>query len=608
MPHLSLSLLGPFQVALDKAPVSGFEYNKVRALLAYLAVEARQAHHREVLAELLWPERLSETARANLRKTLSTLRQVIGDENQARPFLLTTRETVQFNLASDHTLDVAQFVDHLETSAAHRHHRGEDCAACLQRWEQATELYRGDFLDQFFINDSPAFEMWLKSRREALRRQALETFVRLAAAHEARREYAAAIRLAQRQVELDAADEAAHRQLMRLYFQQGQRQAALAQYETCRRILAEELEVTPDQQTMALYEQIRAATPSPIGGFSDGGGVGEGVQVPPRNPYALRGMIKDPANFVGRKAEQREIFNRLGMMQSCSIVGPRRIGKSSLLYYLTQPVIYQQHLPDAGQYIFAFVDLQELAGAGPEDFFAVVVERLTRTSGGRLAADPEPTNTPAGFRRFLARATESGLKLALGCDEFEGVSDNPRFTADFFTYLRGLCSNYNLALITASQASLFDLCHRGGIQTSQFWNIFTEQSVGLMPEQETQTILSHPAFTNEDRALIQRLAGPHPFFLQIAAYHVFEARVNNGQLETAAIEERFFADSQRHYAYAWEHLDEAERRILTTLARAEPLTPDESRFHSLRRKALMLGRPESPALISAGWRRFILER
>src|SRR6185436_21129251 len=118
---------------------------------------------------------------------------------------------------------------------------------------------------------------------------------------------------------------------------------------------------------------------------------------------------------------------------------------------------------------------------------------------------------------------------------------------------------------TASQASLFDLCHRGGIQTSQFWNIFTEQLVGLMPEDETQTLLSHPVFTAEDRALMYRLAGPHPFFLQIAAYHVFEARANKGQPEAAAIEERFFADSQRHYAYAWEQLDEAERRILMAL-------------------------------------------
>lgn len=322
-------------------------------------------------------------------------------------------------------------------------------------------------------------------------------------------------------------------------------------------------------------------------------------------------MIKDPTNFVGRKAEQREIFNRLAAMQSCSIVGPRRIGKSSLLYYLTQPATagaHAQHLPEANQYVFAFVDLQELAGAGPEDFFAVVVERLRRAGGARLAEEVEQANTPAGFRRFLARADENGLKLVLGCDEFEGVSDNPRFTADFFTYLRGLCSNYPLALVTASQASLFDLCHRGGIQTSQFWNIFTEQALGLMPETETQTLLSDPAFTSEDRALIRELAGPHPFFLQIAAYHVCEAHANGGQPEAAAIAERFFAEAQRHYAYAWEQLDEVERRILVALARTEPLLLDEARFQNLRRKALVLGLRESPTLVSAGWRRFILER
>ena len=71
MAHLALHLLGPFQVLLDGQPVSGFESAKVRALLAYLAVEADRPHRRETLAGLLWPHRPDRVARGNLRRALA---------------------------------------------------------------------------------------------------------------------------------------------------------------------------------------------------------------------------------------------------------------------------------------------------------------------------------------------------------------------------------------------------------------------------------------------------------------------------------------------------------------------------------------------------------
>jgi DNA-binding SARP family transcriptional activator len=47
MARLSISLLGSFQVTLDGEPVTTFESAKVRALLAFLAVEAGRAHRRD---------------------------------------------------------------------------------------------------------------------------------------------------------------------------------------------------------------------------------------------------------------------------------------------------------------------------------------------------------------------------------------------------------------------------------------------------------------------------------------------------------------------------------------------------------------------------------
>jgi len=121
MAHLSLSLLGPFQATLDGEPIAGFEANKVRALLAYLAVEAHQrsgAHPRQILAGLLWPNKPERAALHNLRNALANLRLAVGDREAAPPFLQITRETIQFNRASDHRLDVAAFWALIETTPA----------------------------------------------------------------------------------------------------------------------------------------------------------------------------------------------------------------------------------------------------------------------------------------------------------------------------------------------------------------------------------------------------------------------------------------------------------------------------------------------------------
>ena len=120
MAHLSLSFLGPFQAALDGEPLTGFDSDKVRALLAFLAVESDKrpspvAHRRESLAGMFWPERPEHRARQNLSQILSNLRQLIGDDRASPPFLEVTHQALLFNVNSDHRLDVDTFTNLIET-------------------------------------------------------------------------------------------------------------------------------------------------------------------------------------------------------------------------------------------------------------------------------------------------------------------------------------------------------------------------------------------------------------------------------------------------------------------------------------------------------------
>lgn len=249
MAKLSLHLLGPFQVILDGQPVIGFKSNKVRGLLAYLAVESDKLHHRETLAGLLWPEWPDREALSNLRYSLSDLRRTIRDREADPPFLLVTRDSIQFNPASDYWLDVNAFTEGIAME--------KNTPSYIDQLEKTASLYRGRFLEGFSLEDSPAFDEWTMLNRERLTRHALSILHTLAETYGERGEYDCARSYAWRQLELEPWDEAAHQQLMRFLALGGQRSAALAQYETCRALLADELGVEPAEETTKLYEHIR---------------------------------------------------------------------------------------------------------------------------------------------------------------------------------------------------------------------------------------------------------------------------------------------------------------------------------------------------------------
>ena len=243
MARLILSFLGPFHAALDGRPAAGFESNKVRALLAFLAVEAARPHARETVAALLWPDHHNHAALDSLRSALANLRRVIGDHTADPPFLLITRDTIRFNPAADYQLDVAE----LEASAGRP----------VEQMERMFDNGESDFLEGFALPNSAPFEEWLLGRRERFRRKTLEGLGRLAQHYEDRADFERAIECARRQLELEAWDEAAHRRLMRLLALSDRRGQALAQYEACRRVLREELGVEPAHETTALYARIR---------------------------------------------------------------------------------------------------------------------------------------------------------------------------------------------------------------------------------------------------------------------------------------------------------------------------------------------------------------
>ena len=335
MSHLTLCLLGPIQASLDGRPITSFRSNKVRALLAYLALESDRRHARDSLAGLLWPGYTDRSALNSLRSSLANLRRALGDQEADPPILLITRESVQFTTESRHTLDVATLMAAIPAAG--------NSPEPTDRLTQAAALYRGELLEGFSLGDCAAFEEWVSLRREQVHRHILAVEHCLAAHHQARANYAQAEHHARRCLVLDAWDEKAHRQLMQALALSGQRAAALSQYGACQRLLAESLDVEPAEETTALYERIRD------------GALESGVTPRPHAPLRLvpdlarlpERVTAEKAQFVGREAELSHLQGALdvaldGHGRVVFVVGEAGSGKTALVQAFARRAMAQR--------------------------------------------------------------------------------------------------------------------------------------------------------------------------------------------------------------------------------------------------------------------------
>ncbi len=235
---IQIRLLGRVQIEHDGVPVTGFESRKALALICYLAVQD-QAISRNELAALFWSDKSTSQSRANLSRVLHNNAEVLPDCLQIE------RNTVQLIRSERCWIDVAEFV---ELAAQDE----------LDSLVAAAELFQGDLMQGYSVRQCPEFEIWLLTQQEVWRQRAARVLQRLIDLHCDRGEYEHGLSFAAQLVALDPWREEAHRRMMLMLALSGQRVSALLQYETCCRILANELGVTPCEETTALYHRIQS--------------------------------------------------------------------------------------------------------------------------------------------------------------------------------------------------------------------------------------------------------------------------------------------------------------------------------------------------------------
>lgn len=259
-----------------------------------------------------------------------------------------------------------------------------------------------------------------------------------------------------------------------------------------------------------------------------------------QNPYTSKNMLPHNSDmFFGRTQEIKQIEDLLlhsERPQCVSIIGERRIGKSSLAYRV-------YHRVKDAENTAVFLDCDGLTQGcdSRDDFFKILGD----------CAD-NGFSSFSSFKRFIECLTEKAF------------ADDT-----FFSNLRAIANHaYNrLAMVTISQKRLNDLTHNKAIKSSEFWNIFTSKPVGLLDDKSIIELrlfgfkINDLLVEEEELKTIGYYAGNFPFFNQIACRHLFDAKDGNLGLNKSELE----TELRDYYEKLWDHRTKSEQNLLKSM-------------------------------------------
>ncbi len=257
------------------------------ALLAWLALEGPTPRNR--LAQLLWPQSEPEAARNALRQRLFKLHRQFGGDS-----LVTGHATLA-----------------LADGVSHDLHEADDVLGGV-----APQAFGGEFAT------------WLELQRERRRSRTRSTLVELCELAERARDFDDALSHAGELLALEPLSEDAHRRVMRLHYQRGDRAGALLAFDRCERALKDEVGARPSADTLALLHAVEQSLA--VVGVGDGNRRRTVAASPP--PAVLR-----PPRLVGRTRELRAACDAWTRGHVISLIGEAGLGKTRLLQQLAAP-------------------------------------------------------------------------------------------------------------------------------------------------------------------------------------------------------------------------------------------------------------------------------
>ena len=221
---------------------------------------------------------------------------------------------------------------------------------------------------------------------------------------------------------------------------------------------------------------------------------GQPAQAAVLSPFVVGPPITAPRQFFGRRREVKRIYSRLDAPhpQSISVVGERRIGKSSLLNYIYNRKNRKRLMQNHGNAIFIFMDFQRSADLTIPKFIDILFSMFKYEQSKELKHIRGEKNLDQ-LRDVVQELSSEGKRIIILMDEFEAITKNENFDMQFFSFLRFLANNFMVAYVTSSYMELQQLCHNKDIADSPFFNIFSNLPLRPFSRDEAVALITVPS-------------------------------------------------------------------------------------------------------------------
>jgi hypothetical protein len=331
-----------------------------------------------------------------------------------------------------------------------------------------------------------------------------------------------------------------------------------------------------------------------------------------KNPFNYGKPVQTPENFFGREEEINSIYQQILALNSISLVGERKMGRTSLLLHLVHPQVRAKyHVPEDIK-IF-YIDISSCSFLKSSDVFRRFLECIYEEAAGDIKREVNSLleKEYIHFRRFediIKKIKNNGQEIVFLLDEFENISMIRQ--SDIFLKLRYLAQFYDVVFVISTLHDLAALFHERRFSPSPFFNIFTKHQLQGLDVSASHELIrvnfGQEGFNIDLLAIdsIMRFSGTNPFFLKLACFFYFEMAMKGQTAFDSHLKTLVQEKLEPYHKYNWDHLSRNEQAALLSII-YNGNTDDPPEKRSLERKGYIAKGKDGPFITSESFHNYL---
>ncbi|MBU7028410.1 MAG: AAA-like domain-containing protein [Theionarchaea archaeon] len=319
-----------------------------------------------------------------------------------------------------------------------------------------------------------------------------------------------------------------------------------------------------------------------------------------KNPFIFSRPITDPKNFFDREEELGEIFKGIRNQYNISLIGERKIGKTSLLNMVCHPDKMREYGVNTEKTLIVSIDSSDIEKGESISVWRHLLSLLyeeIQDENVKEELNGKVTSSYVRFSDVVKTLSHVEKDVVLIFDEFEAIGKNMK--SDFFENLRHLAQKPKLTCIVSTCRDLLRMTKDRAVGSSPLFNVFVTYFLGLFSENQSKGFIKikfkNMEIQEKHINSILEICGPHPFFIQLFCSLLFESLIDEESNLTFqdAIKKTipaFTEYSDIHFKYYWSRFDETEKDILLDIA-LEKKTDHDFEYnivHDLERRGFLV--------------------